>query len=108
MMLVFQKALKVDPQERPSVGLTLNLMSTDAQKFLEALPFLHKLWASPWHGASATESIALRLQIFLASVILLALVDVSALCGIAEPCFNRQLAVESGRIEEDIESLLRS
>ena len=63
MMLVFQKALLVDPQERPwlkndlkgdskrpSVGLTLNLMSTDAQKFLEALPFLHKLWASPWHA----------------------------------------------------------
>ena len=70
IMMVFQKALKVDPQTRPSVGHTLNLMATDAQRFLEALPFLHKLWAAP-------------LQVILASIILLALVDVSALCGIA-------------------------
>ncbi|CAK9072989.1 unnamed protein product [Durusdinium trenchii] len=70
ILMVFQKALKVDPRVRPSVGHTLNLMSTDAQKFLEALPFLHKLWASP-------------LQVVIASIILLALVDVSALCGIA-------------------------
>eukprot|EP00435_Cladocopium_sp_Y103_P072026 s185_g39.t1 len=41
-----------------------------SRKFLEALPFLHKLWASP-------------LQVLLASIILLALVDVSALFGIA-------------------------
>lgn len=70
IMMVFRKALRVDPQTRPSVGHTLNLMSTDAQKFLEALPFLHKLWASP-------------LQVLLASIILVALVDVSALFGIA-------------------------
>ncbi|CAJ1441480.1 unnamed protein product [Effrenium voratum] len=69
IVAVFQKALRVDPKVRPSVGHTLNLMSTDAQRFLEASPFLHKLWASP-------------LQIFLASVILLALVDASAFYGI--------------------------
>eukprot|EP00913_Durusdinium_trenchii_P007065 g6647.t1 len=72
----FRKALKVDPRVRPSVGHTLNLMSTDAQtlgKFAwgkMAGGMSSMLWASP-------------LQVVIASIILLALVDVSALCGIA-------------------------
>ncbi|CAE7559216.1 ABCC2 [Symbiodinium sp. CCMP2592] len=69
IMLVFQKALRVDPQRRPSVGHTLTLMASDAQKFLEAMPFIHKLWGSP-------------LQIALASAILVSTISASALCGI--------------------------
>ncbi|CAE7220665.1 abcC8, partial [Symbiodinium sp. CCMP2456] len=69
IMLVFQKALRVDPQRRPSVGHTLTLMASDAQKFLEAMPFIHKLWGSP-------------LQIVLASAILVSTISASALCGI--------------------------
>ncbi|CAE7526422.1 Abcc2 [Symbiodinium sp. KB8] len=69
IMLVFQKALRVDPQRRPSVGHTLTLMASDAQKFLEAMPFIHKLWGSP-------------LQIVLAGAVLVSTISASALCGI--------------------------
>ncbi|CAE7573137.1 ABCC1 [Symbiodinium natans] len=68
IMLVFRKALRVDPQRRESVGHTLTLMASDSQKFLEAMPFIHKLWGSP-------------LQIVIAAFAL-ALIDVVALSGV--------------------------
>ena len=69
IMLVFQKALQVDPQCRPSVGHTLTLMASDTQKFLEAMPFIHRLWGSP-------------LQVAIAGSVLISVAGASALWGV--------------------------
>ncbi|CAK0813710.1 unnamed protein product, partial [Prorocentrum cordatum] len=69
VLAVFQRALALDPCQRPPSAQVVNLMATDAQKFLEALPFLHNAWAMP-------------LQIILFSFFLLRLVGSAALLGI--------------------------
>lgn len=68
--LIFQKAMRVSPSQRLPSGRVVNLMANDAQKFVEALPFFHKLWSAP-------------LQIVLASYFLVSLVGKSALLGVA-------------------------
>ncbi|KGL76195.1 Canalicular multispecific organic anion transporter 1, partial [Tinamus guttatus] len=71
MAAIYKKALTISSSARKesTVGETVNLMSADAQRFMDMANFLHQLWSSP-------------LQIVLSIVFLWAELGPSVLAGI--------------------------
>ncbi|EGG17998.1 ABC transporter C family protein [Cavenderia fasciculata] len=44
---VYRKALRTSLREGTTVGEIVNLMSVDAQKFMDLCPYLHMIWSAP-------------------------------------------------------------
>ncbi|KAN0041553.1 hypothetical protein ACTFIV_004095 [Dictyostelium citrinum] len=44
---VYKKALKTSLREGTTIGEIVNLMSVDAQKFMDLCPYLHMIWSAP-------------------------------------------------------------